>query len=131
LQEFSPGKLLTSLLLEHLHKEGYLVFDAGRGAEAYKADYGESGSPCSGTGEQCARPDLPISPPTTPRGGLTAATPPTGGLCGESRIPERPARNGGFAFLRAAPLRPATTRSPSDGTKVTTQPGARTACSAA
>jgi CelD/BcsL family acetyltransferase involved in cellulose biosynthesis len=44
-QEFSPGKLLTSLLLEHLHKEGYLVFDAGRGAEAYKADYGGEWQP--------------------------------------------------------------------------------------
>ena len=73
----------------------------------------------------------PASPPTTPRGGPTAATPPTEGLCGESRIPERPARNGGFAFPRAAPLRPATTRSPSEGTKITAQPGARTACSAA
>jgi hypothetical protein len=31
--------------LEHLHTEGYLVFDAGRGAEAYKADYGGEWQP--------------------------------------------------------------------------------------
>ena len=44
-REVSPGKLLTTLLLECLHKEGYLVFDAGRGAESYKADYGGEWQP--------------------------------------------------------------------------------------
>jgi CelD/BcsL family acetyltransferase involved in cellulose biosynthesis len=41
----SPGKLLTAALLEHLRGEGFAAFDAGRGREAYKADYGGAWQP--------------------------------------------------------------------------------------
>jgi CelD/BcsL family acetyltransferase involved in cellulose biosynthesis len=44
-REVSPGKLLTAGLLEHLHGEGFVAFDAGRGSEAYKADYGGAWRP--------------------------------------------------------------------------------------
>jgi CelD/BcsL family acetyltransferase involved in cellulose biosynthesis len=43
--EVSPGKLLTTGLLEYLHREGFVIFDAGRGSEAYKAEYGEAWQP--------------------------------------------------------------------------------------
>ena len=43
--EASPGRLLTAGLLEHLHAEGFAAFDAGRGSEAYKAEYGGAWQP--------------------------------------------------------------------------------------
>ncbi|HJS86472.1 MAG TPA: GNAT family N-acetyltransferase, partial [Acetobacteraceae bacterium] len=43
--EVSPGKLLTAGLLEHLRGEGFVAFDAGRGREAYKAEYGGTWQP--------------------------------------------------------------------------------------
>jgi CelD/BcsL family acetyltransferase involved in cellulose biosynthesis len=37
---FSPGKILMTSMFEQLQQEGIAYFDAGRGAERYKEEYG-------------------------------------------------------------------------------------------